>query len=342
MTIDGRMIGRREFITALGAATAWPFSVWAQQGDLPLVGFLHSATVESYVSDGTGFAAGLKAAGLAEAQDLAIEYRFANGQPDQLPALAADLVRRRVALIVAGGDARAALAAKAATSTIPIVFVLGSDPVRLGLAVSLERPDGNVTGVTFATTGLMAKKLALVRDLVPRATSVGYLAEDPQAYASDSSTAAAIEALKSEILAAAGPLGWPVVVAEVGRGHDYEDAFTMFVERRVSAVVVAPSAVFANDGDEIVAMAAYHGIPTICPRRADVVAGGLMSYGARQGDAWREAGIYVGRILKGAAPAQMPVMQSTRLELVISRGAAKSLGLTVPPTLIGLADEVIE
>jgi putative ABC transport system substrate-binding protein len=154
--------------------------------------------------------------------------------------------------------------------------------------------------------------------------------------------ARAIAELKSEILAAAGPLGWPVIVAEIGREHDYGEAFTTFVERRVGAVVVAPSAVFANDADEIVALAAYREIPTICPRRADVVAGGLMSYGARQADAWREAGVYVGQILKGATPAQMPVMQSARLELVISQGAAKALGLTVPPTLIGLADEVID
>jgi len=336
------MIGRREFIAGLGSAAALPLAAPAQQSELPVIGFLHAATVESYVSDGPGFAEGLRAAGFAEAQNLAIEYRFANGQPDQLPALATDLVRREVALIVAGGDARAAIAAKAATSTIPIVFVLGTDPVRLGLVASLDRPGGNVTGAIFVTTGLMAKKLALAHELVPLARSVGYLAEDPQAYVSDVAMAPTIEDLKSEILAAASLFAWPVIVAEIGRDRDYERAFATFVERRVGTLVVAPSAVFANDADEIVAFAARHEIPTICPRRADVVAGGLMSYGTRQADAWREAGILVGKILKGAAPARMPVMQSTRLELVIGQATAKSLGLTVPPSLIGLADEVIE
>jgi putative ABC transport system substrate-binding protein len=336
------MIGRREFIAGLGSAAAFPLAAPAQQSGLPVIGFLHAATVESYVSDGPGFAEGLKAAGFAEAQNLAIEYRFANGQPDQLPALAADLVRREVALIVAGGDARAAIAAKAATSTIPIVFMLGSDPVGLGLVASLDRPGGNVTGATFVTTGLMVKKLAFARELVPRARSIGYLAEDPQAYLSDIAMARTIEELKGEIQTAASPLGWPLIVAEIGRGRDYEQAFATFVERRIGALVVAPSAVLANDADEIVAFAARYQIPTICPRRADVVAGGLMSYGARQADAWREAGILVGNVLKGAAPARMPVIQSTRLELVIGQATAKSLGLTVPPTLIGLADEVIE
>jgi len=336
------MIGRREFIAGLGSAAALPLAAPAQQSELPVIGFLHAATVESYVSDGPGFAEGLRAAGFAEAQNLAIEYRFANGQPDQLPALATDLVRREVALIMAGGDARAAIAAKAATSTIPIVFVLGTDPVRLGLVASLDRPGGNVTGAIFVTTGLMAKKLALAHELVPLARSVGYLAEDPQAYVSDVAMAPTIEDLKSEILAAASLFAWPVIVAEIGRDRDYERAFATFVERWVGTLVVDPSAVFANDADEIVAFAARHEIPTICPRRADVVAGGLMSYGTRQADAWREAGILVGKILKGAAPARMPVMQSTRLELVIGQATAKSLGLTVPPSLIGLADEVIE
>jgi putative ABC transport system substrate-binding protein len=336
------MIGRREFIAGLGSASAFPMAASAQRSGLPVIGFLHAATVESYVSDGPGFAEGLRAAGFAEAQNLAIEYRFANGQPDELPALATDLVRREVALIAAGGDARAAVAAKAATTTLPIVFVLGSDPVRLGLVASLDRPGGNVTGATFITTGLMAKKLALAHELVPLARSVGYLAEDPQAYVSDSAMARTTEDLKSEILAAASPLGWAVIVAEIGRDRDYERAFATFVEGHIGALVVAPSAVFANDADEIVAFAAHHQIPTICPRRADVVAGGLMSYGARQTDAWREAGILVGKILNGAAPARMPVIQSTRQELVIGQATAKSLGLTVPPSLIGLADEVVE
>jgi len=334
------MIGRREFIAGLGGSAAWPLAMRAQQ--LPVIGFLHAATVESYVPNAAGFADGLRDAGFIEAQNLAIEYRFANGQPDQFALSAADLVRRQVALIVVGGGARAAIAAKAATASIPIVFVLGSDPVRLGLAASLDRPGGNATGVIFTTTGLMDRKLALLRELVPGLTSVGYLAEDPQTHISDVGIARAIEDLKSEMLAAAGARGWNVIVAEVGGDRDYEAAFALLAERRASALVVAPSAVFANDADDMTALAIRHEIPTIWPRRADVTAGGLMSYGARQADAWGQGGRYAGQILQGAVPAEMPVAQSTTLELVMSRGIARSLGLTVPPNLAARADEVID
>jgi putative tryptophan/tyrosine transport system substrate-binding protein len=335
------MIGRREFIAGLGGAAAWPFAVCAQQRDLPVIGFLHAASVESYVASAAGFAQGLSDAGFAEA-NLAIEYRFANGQPGQLATLAADLVRRQVDVIVVGGDARAAIAANAATASISIVFVLGSDPVRLGLAASLDRPGGNTTGVTFTTTGLVDQKLTLLHELNPGLTSVGYLAEDPRAYISDIEIARAIETQKNEMLAAAGARGWPVIVAEIGGDHDYEAAFAMLADRRAGALVVAPSAVFANDADDVTALAIRHEIPTVWPRRADVVAGGLMSYGARQADAWRHGGRYAGQILKGAVPAEMPVVRSTTLELVISRGIAKSLGLMVPPALFARADEVMD
>jgi putative tryptophan/tyrosine transport system substrate-binding protein len=335
------MIRRREFMVGLGAAV-WPSAAPAQEPALPVIGLVHGATVETYVPDAAGFARGLKEAGFVEAQNLAIEYRFANGRPDQLAALADDLVSRGVALIVTGGDARAAVAAKRATATIPIVFVIGCDPVKLGLAASLDHPGGNATGATFPTAGLMMRKLALLREIMPRAGRVGYLAEDPQVYGAVAAMAREIEDLKSEIRAAADSLGWQVVVAEVGGDRDYESAFAMFAERRADALVVAPSAVFANDSDDIVAMAEVHELATICPRRADVVAGGLMSYGPPQAEAWRQGGLYAGQILAGAAPADLPVMPSTRLELAINRGTAKLLGLEIPPTLLARADEVIE
>jgi putative ABC transport system substrate-binding protein len=316
-------IGRRDFISLLGGAVmVAPRAVAAQAQELPVVGFLHAAAVESYVSNATAFAQGLKESGFAEAQNLAVEYRFANGHLDQLDALAADLARRPLAVIVAGGAA-AALAAKAATSTIPIVLVSGSDPVKLGLAESLSRPGGNVTGVTFTTAGLMARKLGILRELVPGATTVGYLGEAGQAYASGLPISHAIEELKSETLAAAGTL--EVVVAEIGSDHDYGTAFDTFVERRAGVLVVAPSAVLANDADEIIALAERYKIPAMFERRADVVGGGLISYGASRTEAWRQGGIYVGQILRGAKPADMPVMQSAALELTINLATAKLL-----------------
>jgi putative tryptophan/tyrosine transport system substrate-binding protein len=334
-------IGRRDFISLLGGAVVAAARAGVGQAqELPVVGFLHAAAVESYVSNATAFAQGLKERGFAEAQNVAVEYRFANGRLDQLETLAADLARRPLAVIVAGGAA-AAMAAKAATSTIPIVLVSGSDPVRLGLAASLSRPGGNVTGVTFTTAGLMATKLAIVRELVPGATTIGYLAEDRRAYAADSAIARAIGELESEMLAAAGGSGWQVIVAEIGSDHDYGAAFDTFVERRAGALVVAPSAVLANDADEIIALAERHKIPAIFERRADVVGGGLIGYGASRPEAWRQGGIYVGQILKGATPADMPVTQSNKLELTINLATAKMLGLTVPPALLARADDVI-
>jgi putative tryptophan/tyrosine transport system substrate-binding protein len=331
-------IGRRRFISLLGsAAVALPRAAAAQQ--LPVVGFLHPALVESYAPNAAGFARGLEERGFAEAQSLAIEYRFANGHLDQLEALAADLVRRSPAVIVAGGAA-AAIAAKAATATIPIVLVSGYDPARLGLIASLSHPGGNVTGVAFATAGLMSKKLGFLRELVPRATTIGYLAEDGRTYAQGSPISGAISDLKSEMLAAAGAL--EVVVAEIGSDHDYGTAFETFLERRVGALVVAPSGVLANDADEIVALAERHAMPTMFERRTDVVAGGLIGYGASRAEAWRQGGVYVGEILEGAKPADMPVMRSAKLELTINPATAKSLGLTIPPNLLAQANEVIE
>jgi ABC-type uncharacterized transport system substrate-binding protein len=329
-------IGRRYFISLLGAAIAAPRPAAAQE--LPVIGFLNLVAIESYVSNAGGFARGLKERGFAEAQNLAIEYRFANGRFDQLEPLAADLVRLKAAAIVAGGAA-AALAAKAATSTIPIVLVSGFDPVGLGLAAGPSRPGGNVTGVTFTTAGLMAKKLALLRELVPGAKTIGYLAEDGGSYAAGSPIARGLGERKREMLAAAGAAD--VIVAEIGTDHDYGAAFDTFVERRAGALVVAPSAVLANDADEIIALAERHKIPAIFERRADVAGGALISYGASRSEAWRQGGICVGQILGGAKPADTPVIKSSKLELTINLATAKLLGLTVPPGLLAQADEVM-
>ena len=333
-------IGRRAFCLLGGAMIAAPGVARGQQ-PLPVIGFLHSATIESYIANAAGFAEGLGAAGFIEAQNLEVEYRFADGRPDRLPGLAADLVRRQPAAIVAG-CARAALAAKAVTSAIPIVFVLGSDPLRLGLVASLARPPRNVTGVTFTTTGLAARKLALLRDLVPRATRIGYLAETPRHHDSEIELEREIEEGESEVRAAADTLGWQIIIAGVGDDRDYETAFTKFADARADAVIVAPSEPFAIDADDLVALAARREMPTVWPRRADVESGGLMSYGARQPDAWRLAGVQVGQILKGTKPAEMAITPSTKVELVISPLIAKSLDLTVPPRLRALADALIE
>lgn len=333
-------IGRRQFAGLLGSAILTAPRAVGQPRQLPLIGFLHAATAESYAFDAAGFAQGLEEQGFVEAQNLAVDYRFANGERNRLAMLAADLVRRPVALIVAGGAA-AALAARAATATIPIVAVSGFDLARLGLAAREDRPGGNVTGATFITAGLMSKRLGLLGELVPGATTIGYLAEDGRIYASDAALPDAIEERRREIRSAAAALGWQIIAAEVGSDRDYETAFSKFTERRVDALVVGPSAVFASDADDIVALSLRYEIPTMFERRADVVAGGLISYGASRPGAWRQASIYVGQILKGARAADMPVLQSATLELAINETIAKSLGLRIPPSLLAQADEVV-
>jgi putative ABC transport system substrate-binding protein len=332
-------IGRRRFTCLLGTAILTAPRAVGQARQLPMIGFLHAATAESYASDAAGFTQGLEEQGFVEAQNLAVEYRFANGERDRLAMLAADLVRRPVALIVVGGAA-AVLAAGAATTTIPIVAVSGFDLVRLGLAAREDRPRGNVTGVTFVTAGLMSKRLGFLRELVPATTTIGYLAEDGRAYAS-AELPGAIEERRHEMRAAAQALGWQIIVAEIASDRGYEAAFGKFAERRVDALVVAPSAVFASDADDIIALSLRYEIPAMFERRADVVAAGLISYGASRPDAWRQAGIYVGQILKGAKPADMPVLQSGRLELVVNETIAKSLRLTIPPSVLAQADEVV-
>jgi putative tryptophan/tyrosine transport system substrate-binding protein len=334
-------IARRRFVSLLGSAVLVASRAAGEPQQLPLIGFLHAATAESYAFDAAGFAQGLEQQGLVEAQNLAVDYRFANGRLDQLAMLAADLVSQPVALIVAGGAA-AALAARAATATIPIVAVSGLDLAKLGLAAKEERPGGNLTGVTFITVGLMRRRLEFLRDLVPATRTIGYLARDARGYASEAALLRAIEERRSELRAATAALGWQIVLGEVGADRNYEAAFIKFGERHADALVVAPSAVFAGDADDIITLALRDGLPAMFERRADVAGAGLISYGASRPEAWRQAGVYVGQILKGAKPADMPLVQSAKLELVINQTIAKSLGVTISPSLLAQADEVIQ
>jgi ABC-type uncharacterized transport system substrate-binding protein len=325
---------RREFIALLGGtAAAWPLAARAQQPAMPVVALLHAGVSSAHTQVLVAFRQGLKESGYVEGQNVAIEQRWAETQNDRLPELAADLVRRQVDVIVAAGGAPSALAAKAATSTIPIVLVFGSDPVRLGLVASLSRPGGNVTGVTFLTTELMTKRLDLLRELVPKATMVAYLADLRSVVGQD---------MLSDMLTAAGTLGRQVAVVEARSDRDFEPAFATFSDRRAGALVVGASSLFDSNRDRLIALAAHHKMLAIYQAREYALDGGLMSYGASYGDAFRLGGRYVGQILKGVKPADLPVEQSSRFELVINMKTAKTLGLDVAPTLLIRADELIE
>ena len=327
-------IGRRELLAALGgAAVAWPRAAGAQQPAMPTVGFLGLSSPRPMGRLVAAFRQGLAKAGYVEGQNVAIEFRWAGFQSARLPALAAELVRRQVAVIFTGGWGRPAFAAKAATSTIPIVFAYGGDPVKGGLVASLSHPGGNVTGVTAINAELVSKWLSLAGDLVPQATTVGFLS-------GDSSYLAYYEDQKSQILAAARALGRQVIILETRSDLDYKAAFKTLVQREAGALIVGPSP-FRNT-NEILALAARYKIPTIYPRRDYVEAGGLMSYAADYADTFRQAGVYTGRILAGAKPADLPVMLATKFELVINAQTARMLGLSIPDKLLALADEVIE
>jgi putative ABC transport system substrate-binding protein len=325
-------IHRRAFISLLGgAAAAVPRAARAQSA-MPVIGFLHSQARDEYAAVLAGFRQGLLEAGLLEGRNVAVEYRWANDRLGQLPLLAADLVQRRVAVIVAGGGPPSTLAAKAATTTIPIVLVTGSDPVRLGLVASLNRPGGNVTGVTFMTAQLMGKRLGLLRDLVPQAKTIGYLSD----------SRIKNETLTEEVVAAADTIDRQLIVIDVRSEGDFEAAFATLVERRADALLVGAFPVFTSNRAKVVALAARHRIPTMYQNRDYAVDGGLISYGASQEDAFRLGGTYVGKILKGAKPVDLPVQQSVRFELVINVKTAKTLGLEIPPLLLAIADETIE
>jgi putative tryptophan/tyrosine transport system substrate-binding protein len=322
---------RREFIAGLGAAATWPLAARAQPPAMPVIGVLNRFSPRPRPEADDAFRRGLAEAGYVEGQNVAIEYRGAGTQMARLPGLAVELVHRQVAVIVAIGALSPILAAKEATPTIPIVFAYGGDPVRDGLVASLDHPRGNVTGMTVLNGELVGKHLSLVGDLVPRATTVAFLSGD--------SRYLGYEDTKSQVLSAARALGRQVVILET-RGDHYEAAFETLVQRQAGALVVG-AFTFPNT-NKIVALAERYQIPTIYPNRRYVVSGGLMSYGGAIRDMYRHAGIYTGRILKGEKPADLPVMLPTKFELVINLKTAKTLGLEIPPTLLAIADEVIE
>ena len=323
---------RREFISLITGATAWPLAVRAQQPALPVVGFLHGASTDGYAPMVTAFHQGLKEAGYVEGHNVAIEYRWAEGHNDRLPALAADLVRRQVAGIVTGGTPPA-FAAKAATSTIPIVFSVGIDPVRAGLVASLNRPGGNVTGVAVLTVELAAKRVQLLQELLPTTSVIAGLFNP---------TSPLTEPETSVVQDAARSLGLELHVLNASTESEIDKAFRTLVELRAGALIVSVDPFLTNQRAQIVALAARHAVPAIYGVREFAIAGGLMSYGNDLADAYRQEGIYAGKILSGAKPADLPVQQVVRVEFVINLKTAKTLGLTFPNTLLGSADEAIE
>jgi putative ABC transport system substrate-binding protein len=324
-------MNRREVISLLGGAAAWPLTARAQQPARPVVGFLSSVSPAPYTHFVAAFRQGLGETGFIEGRNVAIEYRWAENQHDRLPVLAVDLVRRQAAVIVVNSPSTAA--AKAATTTIPIVFITGGDAVQLGFVATLNRPERNVTGVSFLVTTLGAKRLELLRELMPMGTVVGFLV-DP--------TNPSAEAETRDMQAAADALGRKLLVVKTSSESEVETAFASLARQRVDAVIVAAEAFFLNRREHLVAVAARHAIPTMYHLREIAAAGGLMSYGTSIREAYRQAGIYTGRILNGARPADLPVIQSTKFELIINLKTAKSLGLDVPAKLLALADEVIE
>jgi putative tryptophan/tyrosine transport system substrate-binding protein len=325
---------RREFITLLGgAAAAWPPAARAQQSAMPVVGYLYSGTPESSERFVAAFRAGLNEVGFFEGRNVAIEFRWAQNDPGRLPELAADLVRRQVAVIATPGSTPATLAAKAATMTIPIVFYSGGDPVRLGLVASFNLPGGNLTGITSMNAELGSKRLGLLHELLPGAARFAVLVQ---------SNSPLTEAFVAEVRAAAAALGLHVEVLSASDNRDIDSAFTSLVQKRADALLVSSDVLFTSRRVQLVTLAVHHRVPAIYPFREDAEAGGLMSYGSSVIDPSRQAGIYTGRILRGEKPADLPVMRSIKFEFVINLQVAKLLDLTVPPTLLARADEVIE
>jgi putative ABC transport system substrate-binding protein len=325
-------VKRREVITLLGgAAVAWPLAVRAQQPAMPVIGFLNLQSPEGALL--RGFRQGLKDTGYAEGENVAIEYRWAEGQTDLLPELAAQLVRRQVAVIAATGGIPAALAAKAATTTIPVLVVVGRDPVALGLVASLARPGGNVTGINFFSVELAAKRLELLREVVPAARRIALLV--------DPGTPASVEATLRDVESAARALGLQIQVLNAANSREIDVVFAGFARERPDGLLVG-TGVFNSRRVQLAHWTTLHRIPAVYSGRQYTEVGGLMSYGTSLSDAYRQIGRYAGRILKGAKPADLPVVQSTKFELVINAQTARILGLEIPPSLIARADEVIE
>jgi putative tryptophan/tyrosine transport system substrate-binding protein len=323
---------RRDFIKGIaGGAAAWPLAAHAQRPAMPVVGFLRSTSLAPFESLATAFRQGLNETGFVEGQNVAVEYRYADNQHDRLPALVADLLLRSVAVIVANNAS--ALAAISGITTVPIVFATGGDPVRDGLVTSLNRPGGNVTGVVFFSSVLAAKRLDLLRQLVPQATTIAVLVNP---------NLPNTEAEYQEVQAAAQAIGQQLVIVEAGNDPDIEAAFAVFLQRGAGALFVGSGPFFNSRREHVVALAARHRLPASYGLRDQAVAGGLMSYGASQSDAYRQAGIYAGRILKGEKPGDLPVIRSTKLEFVLNLKTAKTLGLEIPERVLALADEVIE
>jgi ABC-type uncharacterized transport system substrate-binding protein len=325
---------RRAFITLLGSAAAWPLAARAQQPSMPVIGFLDSHSPEPTADRLRGFHRGLKESGYVEGENVAIVYRWAEGQNDRLPELAAELVRRQVAVIATTGGTPSALAAKAATTTIPIVFAVPEDPVRLSLVASLARPGGNATGINFFNAELAAKRLELLRELVPAAVHVAVLVNP--------TNVANTEANLKEVQLASRAMGLQVQVVRASTSREIDAAFGTIVRERADALFVGGDALFNSRRLQLALLAARHGLPATYPSRDYPVSGGLMSYGTDVTDAFRQVGAYAGRILKGAKPADLPVVQASKFELVINHQTARMLGITVPPTLLTAADELIE
>jgi putative ABC transport system substrate-binding protein len=325
---------RRDFITLLGSAAAWPLAARAQQPAMPVIGFLNPQSPEGYAEPMRAFRQGLREAGYVEGENIAIEYRWADNQLAKLPALAAELVRRSVAVIAATGGPPSALAAQAATTTIPIVFNIADDPVRHGLVASLARPGGNLTGVNFLSTELAAKRLELLREMVPNAARVAVLV--------NSTSKENAEVTLRDVDVAARTFGLQLQSLNADTGHEINAAFERMGRERPDALFVAITPFFVVRRVQLAQLAAFHRLPAAYGLRAFAEAGGLMSYGASLTGAYRQVGVYTGRILKGDKPADLPVEQSTKLELVINAQTATMLGVAVPDKLVAAADEVIE
>ena len=328
-------VRRRDFFNFLGGvAVTWPLAARAQQPGMPVIGFLGSSSPDLFARPLSAFRQGLNETGYVEGRNVTIEYRWADGQNDRLPALAADLIRRQVNVIAAPGSTPAALAAKAATATIPVIFQVGTDPVAAGLVASLARPAGNVTGVTNINTELVPKRLELLRELIPTANIIALLVNPTSPFITES--------ISKDLQSATRALGLQLHILNASTKHDFDTVFATFTKLRADVLVIAPDAMFISQSEQLGALTLRHAVPAVTQFREFAAAGGLMSYGGSFTEPARLVGVYTGRVLKGEKPADLPVMQATKVELVINLKTAKALGINVPNTLIGRADEVIE